>query len=661
MTSDESSDPGLLSDTLPAGVRVRDQIIEGFIRALPEGRLYRVQHATTGATGMILEYLPEAWVRRVGENVSVIPGRGPEFRAGMQRFLLRAQQLRVLSHPSLPKVLDLMPSHGTAFAVFPLLSVRTLAEVVELDGGRLPLSQVWPWLNTCCDVAQWLHDQGRIHGGFDPQAVWVLDDDQLLLPPPELEEGYRPPSPWVALEQTVLASSGTPRGPWTDVYGVGALASFMLTGQGPKSSARRTMASSRPPGAGPGWVDSRSAALDPIPGVLKAAIRVSLMPNPKERPQDIGQFRAMLGLAEQMAGQVPPVMDELTGEAAPVVPTADVMNRDAQQALARALQPAAPADAAGGAAKRQAATILREHQGPAAHIPTLVLPAHLPATVAGERPERVSSETRLALAAQPGRPGSDPDADGETTRPAPWTESRDMPDTRPLPLPPSRRPATRRVPYGAREVAVAGVAILGLALTWWVLEPRPLSTERLASASEGAPTAAAGGSTAPAAAPGGTATPGAATAAGGDARSSSHGGGAGAGAIGTAAAGAWGVAAAPAVAAVPPASPPVAPTGGAAPAAAGVPPAAPSGTNTVTAALNPDQLLRDAAPAAGLPAVSSREPAAPPPASTTPVPGPAAAPAQRPSPQRSAQCRQALVEQSLGVPSGSELVARHCR
>ena len=659
MTPREPPDVSLMSDTLPAGVRVREQIIEGFIRGLPEGRLYRVQHAVTGQQAMLHEYLPEAWVRRVGDNVSVIPGRGPEFRAGMQRFLLRAQQLRAMSHPTLPPLLDLIPSHGTAFAVYPLASVRTLAEVVEQEGGRLPLAQVWPWLNACCDLAQWLHDQGRIHGGFDPNSVWVLENGQLMLPPPELEEGYRPPSPWVALEQTVLASTGTPRGPWTDVYGVGGLACFMLTGQGPKNVARRAMAAPRPPGTGPGWVDSRSAALDPVPGVLKAAIRVSLMPNPRERPQDIGQFRAMLGLAEQMTAHGTPVsegwLDTEVGDSGfgglsgDTAGSQQQLGRDAHRAIARGRQPSAGAateraGAAQAVPKRQAATILQE-RSVATHIPTLVmpLPTHLPAQ--GQAPadgragghaipsadppalSGVSAGAGLAvmlplastLTTSPALPAAEAEAYPQT-QPAAWTESREMPDTRPMPALLGGASASRSRPArGIRELAVAGVAVFGLALTWWLMAPQaPQPTVAI----EAAPLA-----------PSEQARQGLPT---------------------------------PAVVA----AAPVAAVAGPAEAVALAP------LTTRTAAFDPDRILQQEPPAAG-PVSGPADPRRVPEAVTTPAsppvsggaaPGAAAATAgsRTSAPPKAGdtaatRCRQALLEKSLGMASAAADVGKYCR
>ena len=142
----------------------------------------------------------------------------------LQRFLLRAQQAKQLEHPALPTLLDVWSCQGTAYALMPAVQGSSLSEFVAAQGGRLPLETILPWLRTCCDVAERLHALGRIHGAWDPSAIWVLDSRELLLPTPEVDGGAQAPSPWVALEQTVLSPGRAQRGPWTDVFGIGALA-----------------------------------------------------------------------------------------------------------------------------------------------------------------------------------------------------------------------------------------------------------------------------------------------------------------------------------------------------------------------------------------------------------------------------------------------------
>lgn len=273
-----------MTQALQPGTRIHGQIVEQWLCAMPDGHRYRVCDAASGRHATLHEFLPPAWAHRDGDGVIPLPGRARDFGNGLQHFVQRARQLTEFEHSALPQLLELWSSNGTAYVLMPDSLGQTVAERVAEHGGRLPPAMVWPWLRTCFEVAGQLHAQGRIHGAWDPGAVWVRADGTLLLPAPQVDGGLQPPSPYIALEQTLLAS-GTPCGPWTDVFGIAALAGFMLTGENPMALQRRPMFSFGAAGAG------RAAE-----SVL-AAIRVSLMPNPRQRPQEIAQLEAMIGTA----------------------------------------------------------------------------------------------------------------------------------------------------------------------------------------------------------------------------------------------------------------------------------------------------------------------------------------------------------------------------
>ncbi len=298
---------------LPTGTRVHDHVIDEWLRAVPDGHIYRVVHAQTGAVASLHEYLPAAWAFRDAEGVMAKPGRGREFQVGLRRFLLRARQLRELEHPSLPRLIEAWPSHGTACILTAPAATKTLSDVVLVAGGRLALEQAWPWLCACCDLAEWLHQQGKIHGAWDPETIGVTEAGALILPMPEVDGPAHPASPWMPLEQTALAPKGVQRGPWTDVFGISGLAAFMLTGQSPATARRQPTTplintTARAP---------RAAAPETLPRAMMAAIRVSLLPNARQRPQDIAQLKAMMGLF----ATAPVLSDELKAAlAAPVAP-----------------------------------------------------------------------------------------------------------------------------------------------------------------------------------------------------------------------------------------------------------------------------------------------------------------------------------------------------
>ncbi len=294
--------------TLPAGARVHDHIIEQWLRAVPDGHVYRVVHAQTGAVASLHEYLPAAWAFRDAEGVLAQPGRGREFQVGLRRFLLRGRQLGELHHPALPRVIESWPSHGTACILTTPVASRSLSDVVLAAGGRIPLEQAWPWLCACCDMAEWLHQQGKIHGAWDPETIGVRDNQDLVFPMPEVEGPAHPASAWMPLEQSALAPKGVQRGPWTDVFGIAALAAFMLTGQSPANARRRPTGLAVNLSPGP---YRAPATQETLPRAMMAAIRVSLLPNARQRPQDIAQLKSMMGLfatAPVLSDELKPVL-----------------------------------------------------------------------------------------------------------------------------------------------------------------------------------------------------------------------------------------------------------------------------------------------------------------------------------------------------------------
>ena len=414
-------------DRLSPGTRIQDLVVEQWVRAVPDGHHYRVVNASTGRGATLHEYLPRAWCQRQDDGVRALPGHGQDFQAGMRRFMMKARQLRTLEHPALPLLLDTWSSHGTAYALLSPLPAQTLAEVVAAQGGRLRLAQAWPWMCACFEFAEWLHRQGKIHGAWDPESIWVQEDQRLLMAAPEVDGGVRLASPWVALEQTAQAPSGIKCGPWTDVFGIAAIAAFMLTGQSPATARRLPLAAWMPP-APPGTA-ARKPSGEPPPRALLAAIRVSLLPNPRQRPQDIAQLKAMMGLGPQLpvlqdGDSLPPEAPDsiLGGDTVPMHELPDTALPQPARAIAAAAAAASAAQAAIGAPPVVAPPVvpIPLSEAETEPIPLMAEPAppvH-PGVAAAVRPRRSPSVFVLAglalvavlvgwLALRP-EPGADP-------------------------------------------------------------------------------------------------------------------------------------------------------------------------------------------------------------------------------------------------------------
>ncbi len=171
--------------------------------------------------------------------------------------------------------------------------------------GRLDEQQIRQLLDQLLPALRVLHAQHRVYGHIAPDRIlvsgqrWSLDpsapgdrnDSHQLYGP--LEDGY------AAFEQYADAVDG-PCGPWTDIYGLSALAYALITGQAPPDAVRRTIVDACEP-----------LAIQSLPGYragFLAAIDRGLSLMPPARQQTLDEFALSLGLrAEAGAAPVTPV------------------------------------------------------------------------------------------------------------------------------------------------------------------------------------------------------------------------------------------------------------------------------------------------------------------------------------------------------------------
>ena len=208
--------------------------------ALRAGQLYAGRYRIAmqiGKGGMGRVYLAED-ERLGGKPVALKLTRPlPEER---ETFLTEARLMCALSHPHLPEIRDYYPpdASGLACIVMDYVAGDSLAERFERFGLRLPFRLLLRYLLQLCDVLAYLHSQTPpvVFRDLKPSNVLIDSDDRAILVDFGIARRYRAGetsdtlmlgTPGFAAPEQLRGEQSDAR---TDLYALGALAYFLLTG-----------------------------------------------------------------------------------------------------------------------------------------------------------------------------------------------------------------------------------------------------------------------------------------------------------------------------------------------------------------------------------------------------------------------------------------------
>lgn len=336
MTQTIADEPGMQAAgparaILPPGAYIANVEIERVIKCGGHGPLYLARDPEFGLVA-IKEFAPrvdsgdvdppELDEERSGDVFSehaTYGGQGiseepPEydsdFAAGLTLFRLMGQALCAVRHPNLVAVRRCLEAHGTAYLVMDHIDGPSLDQMLnEKPGSRdgIALADLLPAILGALDR---LHDAGLIHRDvtpanirLTPEGTPVLVDLGAALPadlaaePPyqsALTAGYAAPEQY---------RTDAREGPWTDLYGLAAVAYHVLSGAPPPDAQSRT-------GGNP-LIPAVVVGRDRYPEPLLASIDQALRLESGERPQSAQEWMDILsppelGRIEQAAPDLPP-------------------------------------------------------------------------------------------------------------------------------------------------------------------------------------------------------------------------------------------------------------------------------------------------------------------------------------------------------------------
>ena len=284
-----------LPNALPAGHALQEYRIERVLGVGGFGLTYLALDENLNLKVAVKEYLP-ADVALRAPDCSIAP-RSEEtlelFDWGKRRFLDESRTLASFRHPNIVRVMRFFEANGTAYMVMEFVEGAPLPDWVV---RRRPLAeaQVAAVVAPLLDGLEVVHKSGYTHRDIKPPNIYIRDDSSPVL----LDFGAARQK---SAELTALVTPGYApfeqyhaqgkQGAWSDIYALGGVLYWMVTGNSPHEAAARVRADTMPPAL-------QAADKSLFRPEFLAAIDWALTPDEDQRPQSVPQWReALLGAA----------------------------------------------------------------------------------------------------------------------------------------------------------------------------------------------------------------------------------------------------------------------------------------------------------------------------------------------------------------------------
>ncbi len=220
--------------------------------------------------------------------VQIAANANQEYSLSHNGWANQLEQLKGLKHHSLINEITVLEQANNIFAVFENKPGKSLRAYIDLNGRRSALIALAIALKVC-DALEYLHDQSppMVHGGVSPDNVILGNDGEIYLfafgrEHEFVEEacktlwgdlGFRAP------EQIYGSAS-----PQTDIFGLGALLSYLVYGKQPNAFAMNP---------------ERKQQVNPVDQQVLALIEKCTAYKTEDRYQTIGEVKLDLTTIHQ--------------------------------------------------------------------------------------------------------------------------------------------------------------------------------------------------------------------------------------------------------------------------------------------------------------------------------------------------------------------------
>jgi serine/threonine protein kinase len=262
------------------------------------GITYYVRHVELGTHYAVKEFFISGKCVRENDRSTVLLQNIDQSRYAKlkKRFADEARTLVALNNPHVVRVIDIFEENNTSYIVMEFVPGITLQQKVDRD-GKMSVPEAINCIGQLAEAVSYIHDQHILHRDIKPDNVMITPDNRIVLVDfgsarefvndevqnhtAILTHGYAP------IEQ--YATKGK-KGNYTDIYAMGGVFYFALTGEKPMDAADRTMMQMKSP----------KELVSSVPDEINNTIMKAMEMKPEDRYQTVREFMVDL-VGEQVA------------------------------------------------------------------------------------------------------------------------------------------------------------------------------------------------------------------------------------------------------------------------------------------------------------------------------------------------------------------------